>query len=146
GGGAMRQESRFGLARATSKVAAAAPTTALFDAAGKREPLAPPPPGQEPAVQVRTDFRSTVLWQPDVITDKEGRATMKVKYPDSLTGWKATARVASKANQFGIADSTTRTKMPLIVRLQAPRFFLVGDTVTLSAVLNNNTEKPMEVK
>ncbi len=98
------------------------------------------PPGHEPAVVVRSDFRSTVFWQPDIVTDKNGKATVKVKYPDSLTSWKATARAVTAANQFGIADTTTRTKMPLIVRLQAPRFFVVGDTVTISAVVNNNTE------
>lgn len=104
-----------------------------------------PPPGGEPAVQVRTDFRSTVFWQPDVITDKDGQATVKVKYPDSLTGWKATARAVSQANQFGIASANTRTKQPLIVRLQAPRFFVVGDMVTISAVVNNNTDEEMQV-
>ncbi|MBI3191889.1 MAG: alpha-2-macroglobulin, partial [Pedosphaera parvula] len=100
----------------------------------------------EPAVQVRSDFRSTVLWQPDVKTDQNGRATVKVKYPDSLTGWKATARAVSKANQFGIAEAATRTKQPLIVRLQAPRFFVVGDEVVLSAIVNNNTAQPLDVK
>ena len=99
----------------------------------------------EPAVQVRSDFRSTILWQPDVVTGSDGTATVKVKYPDSLTGWQATARVNTAANQFGIASAATRTKQPLIVRLQAPRFFVVGDTVTVSAVINNNTEQPMRV-
>jgi len=113
---------------------------------GRAKQLAGEPPGQEPAVQVRTDFRSTVFWQPDVVTDNGGQATVKVKYPDSLTGWKATARAVSQANQFGIASATTRTKQPLIVRLQAPRFFVVGDTVTISAVVNNNTDEAMEVK
>ncbi|HEV7474642.1 MAG TPA: alpha-2-macroglobulin family protein, partial [Pyrinomonadaceae bacterium] len=105
----------------------------------------PPPPGQEPAVQVRSDFRSTILWLPDVMTDANGAATVKVKYPDSLTTWLATARVATAGNQFGIGNSTTRTKQPLIVRLQAPRFFVVGDEVTVSAVINNNTDQPMRV-
>jgi uncharacterized protein YfaS (alpha-2-macroglobulin family) len=112
----------------------------------KKMPAEQPAPGQEPAVQVRTDFRSTVFWQPDVATGRDGTAKIKLKYPDSLTGWKATARVASSANQFGIADASTRTKMPLMVRLQAPRFFVVGDKVTLSAIINNNTEQAMEVK
>ncbi len=105
----------------------------------------PPPPGQEPAVQVRSDFRSTILWQPDVKTDADGTATVKVKYPDSLTTWVATARVASAGNQFGIGNTSTRTKQPLIVRLQAPRFFVVGDRVTVSAVINNNTDQAMRV-
>jgi hypothetical protein len=76
-----------------------------------QEAPAPPPPGQEPAVQVRSDFRSTILWQPD-IGRWNGNATVKVKYPDSLTTWSATARVVTAANQFGIGDTSTRTKQP----------------------------------
>ncbi|MDB6016531.1 MAG: Large extracellular alpha-helical protein [Pedosphaera sp.] len=100
----------------------------------------------EPAVQVRTDFRSTILWQPDVTTGKDGQAIIKVKYPDSLTSWKATARAITDVNQFGIASTNTHTKQPLIVRLQAPRFFVVGDTVTISAVVNNNTTETLNVR
>ncbi|MGH9905372.1 MAG: alpha-2-macroglobulin family protein, partial [Pyrinomonadaceae bacterium] len=99
----------------------------------------------EPAVQVRSDFRSTVFWQPDLKTDSNGVATVNVKYPDSLTTWQSIARVASVGNQFGIGNTSTRTKQPLIVRLQAPRFFVVGDQVTVSAVINNNTDQAMSV-
>jgi alpha-2-macroglobulin len=136
-----------GLARgaALSPIPSASPVVALGDK-GIFAMSAEMRPGQEPVVVVRSDFRSTVFWQPDVVTDKDGKATVKVKYPDSTTSWKATARAATAGNQFGIADATTRTKQPLIVRLQAPRFFLVGDTVTISAVVNNNTDQPMEVK
>ncbi len=100
---------------------------------------------QEPAVQVRSDFRSTVFWQPDVVTDQNGSATVKVKYPDSLTTWTATARVVTAGDKFGIASGETRTKKPLIVRLQAPRFFVTGDSVTVSAVINNNEDQPLTV-
>ncbi|HWO02502.1 MAG TPA: alpha-2-macroglobulin family protein, partial [Blastocatellia bacterium] len=74
-----------------------------------------------------------------------GKATVKLKFPDSLTGWTATARVATTGTQFGIATATARTKQPLIVRLQAPRFFTVGDSLTVSAVINNNTGSAMTV-
>jgi uncharacterized protein YfaS (alpha-2-macroglobulin family) len=100
---------------------------------------------EEPSVQVRTDFRSTILWQPDLTTDADGRATVKVKYPDSLTTWTATARVVSPGNQFGFGNGSSRTKQPLIVRLQAPRFFVVGDQVAVSGVINNNTDESMRV-
>src|SRR4030095_2541462 len=106
---------------------------------------APFPVAEQPAVQVARDFRSTVLWQPDVKTDASGSAIVKVKYPDSLTTWQATARVATAGNQFGIGNSSTRTKQPLIVRLEAPRFFVVGDQVTVSGVINNNTDEAMSV-
>jgi uncharacterized protein YfaS (alpha-2-macroglobulin family) len=72
-------------------------------------------------------------------------ATVKIKYPDSLTTWEAVARVNTAGNQFGIGNAATRTKQPLIVRLQAPRFFVVGDQVTVSAVINNNTDRSMPV-
>ena len=94
---------------------------------------------------MRSDFRSTILWLPDVKTGADGTATVKVKYPDSLTTWAATARVATTGNEFGIGNSTTRTKQPLIVRLQAPRFFVAGDQATVSAVINNNTDETMSV-
>ena len=97
------------------------------------------------SIQVRNDFRATAFWQPDVVTGSNGVATVKVKYPDSLTSWSATARVASANSQFGYATTSTRTQQPLIVRLQAPRFFVVGDQATVSAVINNNTDKEMVV-
>jgi alpha-2-macroglobulin len=132
--------------------APASSSLALMDA--RREMRAPaempapgtPPPGQpEAPVQVRSDFRSTIVWQPDLKTDRDGKATVKLKYPDSLTTWKATARAVSSGNQFGIGETSTRTKQPLIVRLEAPRFFVVGDQVTISAIINNNTDEPLLV-
>ncbi len=112
----------------------------------KREKQIAGPGEAEPNVVVRTDFRSTIIWLPDVKTGPDGTARVPVKYPDSLTGWKATARAVGSGAQFGIANTTTRTKQPLIVRLQAPRFFVVGDLVLVSAVFNNNTDQPLEVK
>jgi uncharacterized protein YfaS (alpha-2-macroglobulin family) len=104
-------------------------------------------PGQEePAVQVRSDFRSTILWKPSIKTGRDGKATVKIKFADSLTQWRATARAVSKTNQFGIDTAKVRTQNPLIVRLQAPRFFVVGDQLTLSAIINNNTSKEMIVR
>ena len=120
-------------------------TAPLVMKSAEAPPPASNPESQLPAVQVRSDFRSTILWLPDVKTDANGAATVKVKYPDSLTTWQATARVATATNQFGIGNASTRTKQPLIVRLEAPRFFVVGDQVTISGVINNNTDEPMRV-
>ncbi len=121
---------------------AAAPMDAAEGVGAGAEAVA----GGEPAVQVRSDFRSTAFWQPDVVTDRDGRARVKVKFPDSLTTWKAAARAVTAGSRFGEAQGSTRTSKPLIVRLQAPRFFVVGDHVTLSAVINNNTEDDAQVE
>lgn len=126
---------------------------ARSEAAKDDESGGPPPGGPggggegdgEPAVQVRTDFRATAFWGADVTTDADGVATVSLAYPDSLTAWRATARAAGTGAQFGIGTGTTRTRMPLIVRLQGPRFFVVGDVTTVSAVVNNNTNETLVV-
>ncbi|HYL97518.1 MAG TPA: alpha-2-macroglobulin family protein, partial [Blastocatellia bacterium] len=105
-------------------------------------PAAPPPnpePGA-PAVRVRHDFRSTAIWRPDVVTDENGRATVKVKMPESLTTWTSTARAVTADNKVGIGNSEARTNEPMVVRLEGPRFFVAGDIATVSAVINNNTD------
>jgi uncharacterized protein YfaS (alpha-2-macroglobulin family) len=138
-------------------VTANAPTMA----APPPPPPAPVPPPQELAkvasnvapqgagagidVQVRSDFRSTALWKPDLVTDANGTATVAVKYPEALTTWRATARAATSGSAFGMGSSTSRTNLPLLVRLQGPRFFVVGDRVTVSGVVNNNTDAAMTV-
>jgi uncharacterized protein YfaS (alpha-2-macroglobulin family) len=96
-------------------------------------------------VQVRSDFRSTALWKPDLVTDASGKATVSVKFPEALTTWRATARAATTGSSFGIGTSTTRTNLPLLVRLQAPRFFVAGDRATVSGVVNNNTDAAITV-
>ncbi|HSP17756.1 MAG TPA: alpha-2-macroglobulin family protein [Thermoanaerobaculia bacterium] len=96
-------------------------------------------------VHVRTDFSSTAFWKPNVVTGPDGVARVTMKFPEALTTWRATARAVTPATQVGIGSSTARTNMPLIVRLQGPRFFVAGDRATISAVVNNNTDQAMTV-
>ena len=124
----------------------------VFGDAPMMELAAPAPsaPAQEagatePAVVVRSDFRATALWKPALATDAKGRASATVALPDSLTSWQGKARVLTKDNQFGIADVSFAARLPLTCRLQAPRFFVVGDTCTVSAVINNNTDEPLSI-
>jgi uncharacterized protein YfaS (alpha-2-macroglobulin family) len=97
------------------------------------------------AVQVRHDFRSTALWIPDLVTDDRGEARIEVPFPDSLTGWRATARAADRRTRVGIARTAVRTRKPLLVRLETPRFLVVGDVATLSASIHNDTDQKLAV-
>jgi hypothetical protein len=97
------------------------------------------------AVHVRSDFRNTALWVAAVVADAEGRAVVEVPYPDSTTRWSVVARACDRDARFGIGETATRTRQPLIARLQAPRFLQVGDEVTLTGNLNNNTDAVLTV-
>jgi hypothetical protein len=108
---------------------------------------APPAEGAAGAPPApRSDFRSTILWLPDVVTGPDGTASLEVRMADSLTTWKAVARGGTAGPEFGMGEAAVKTSKPLIARLQAPRFFVAGDTVTISGVLNNNTDAPLAVE
>jgi uncharacterized protein YfaS (alpha-2-macroglobulin family) len=97
-------------------------------------------------VQVRSDFRATAFWRSHLLTDGNGKAFLTMKFPDSLTSWRTTVRAVGRDSTVGQTTTKVRTNQPLIARLQAPRFFVVGDQVTVSAVINNNTEEPLQTQ
>ena len=103
-------------------------------------------PAPTPNVVVRSDFRATAFWQPDVRTGTDGFARVPVKFPDSLTRWRATARAVGPDTSVGWTSTNAQTRAPLQVRLQAPRFFVVGDVCVVSSVLMNQTDQPIEVR
>jgi uncharacterized protein YfaS (alpha-2-macroglobulin family) len=94
-------------------------------------------------VEVRSDFRETALWRPQVVTDVEGRAQVEFTYPDNLTRWTATVRAQSRSADFGTDAAESATRLPLLVRLQAPRFFVEGDEAVISLNLDNRTDEPL---
>ncbi|MBW3637688.1 MAG: hypothetical protein KY445_14680, partial [Armatimonadetes bacterium] len=101
-----------------------------------RDSAAPSP------TQIRSNFAETAYWSPAVVTES-GLATVKVTFPDSLTQWHATARGLTNTVQVGSDESDVATKKDLLVRLQAPRFFVEKDQVVISANVHNYSDKPV---
>ena len=104
------------------------------------------PPAGLAAVTVRTDFRSTIYWNPTIETDADGTAKVSLKYAESLTQWRATARAFTADTRVGQVVVKTRTRQHVMVRLQAPRFFVERDRVTLSANVHNEFDEPLRIK
>lgn len=99
--------------------------------------------GEEP-VTVREFFPDTLLFRA-VETGDDGTATVEVEFPDSLTTWRATARAVTTDTQVGQATDDVVTTKDLLVRLQAPRFFVQTDEVLISAIVTNRTSEPQTV-
>lgn len=98
------------------------------------------------AVTVREDFQQTPLWAPDLVTDSDGRASVQVTLPDNLTEWYILARGLTRETLVGADDLFISSTLPLLVRPATPRFFVVGDEVTLAMVVNNNTDAVQTVR
>ena len=104
--------------------------------------------GASPLVEavVRKDFRATAFWQPAVRTGPDGKATVNIKFPDSLTDWTATARAVTPDTAVGNVTYNTQTKKNIIVRLQTPRFFQEKDNLLVSAIVHNYLEHEKKVR
>ena len=96
-------------------------------------------PGALPAVQpvVRTNFADTAFWAAALTTAADGTTEVEFPLPESLTTWKVKAWTLGPGTQVGQGEAEVITTKDLLVRLQAPRFFVQKDEVVLSANVHN---------
>ena len=69
----------------------------------------------QPGVSVRRDFSDAALFDAKVRTDRDGRASVKLKLPDSLTNWQVVVTAISPRMHVGHAKSSFRTFKPIMV-------------------------------
>lgn len=104
--------------------------------------------GAEPAqpVMIRSNLADSAVWLTSVKTNDAGEASIDFAMPDNLTTWKLQSWVMGRDTQVGEASVEVITRKDLMVRLQAPRFFVEKDEVTISANVHNETDKELGVK
>lgn len=97
-------------------------------------------------VQIRKDFADTAFWKADITTNKDGIARVEFPMPENLTSWKASVWAMGHGTKVGQADINLITSKNILLRLQAPRFFVETDEVVLSANVHNYLENAERVK
>lgn len=97
-------------------------------------------------IKVRRKFPDTAFWNPSLVTDVEGRGSFSFEMPDSLTTWRATVRGATRETAVGEQLVTVKCSKSLLVRLEAPRFFVQKDRLVLSAVVHNYTQQRQDLR
>jgi hypothetical protein len=98
-------------------------------------------------VVARKDFRATAAFSPTLRTDEQGKVTLPVTMPDSLTRFRVVALATARNRFFGKAEGTIVTQRRLNARTHAPRFLSQGDTFSLPVVLQNlhTTQRTVDV-
>lgn len=124
--------------------AAARPAAPMSTAAFAQSKEAAQADASTQEVTPRQDFRDTLLWVPNLLTDAQGRATVDVTYPDNLTTWVTTARAQTAAPRFGQTTATALVTKDVIARLSLPAFLVRGDQVTVSGIVNNTLGRPLD--
>lgn len=94
---------------------------------------------------VRTKFADTAKWIGKLETDKTGVAEIELEMPENLTTWKIKVWGMGQGTKVGSGETEVVTRKDLIIRLQAPRFFVQKDEVVLSANVHNYLKSEKEV-
>jgi uncharacterized protein YfaS (alpha-2-macroglobulin family) len=97
----------------------------------------------EESLDTRKSFVETAAWLPDLVTDGEGRAKVKVKLPDNLTEFRMTAVAVDDIGGGGTSESSFVVTRPLLLEPIMPRFALRGDRFEAAAMVHNNTDAPV---
>jgi uncharacterized protein YfaS (alpha-2-macroglobulin family) len=93
----------------------------------------------------RADFPDTAVWQPTIKTDKDGKASVTITLPDSLTTWRLTARAITMETQVGEAVANIITQKELVVRPILPAALTSGDHTEISAILHNYSQNSLTI-
>ncbi|NQZ68276.1 MAG: alpha-2-macroglobulin, partial [Lentisphaeria bacterium] len=95
---------------------------------------------------VRKNFADTAYWNGAIITNKKGEAELSFDMPENLTTWKVKLWTMGKGMRVGEGSTEIITTKNLLLRLQAPRFFVQKDEVVLSANVHNYLATAKKVK
>ncbi|MCY1260279.1 MG2 domain protein [compost metagenome] len=94
----------------------------------------------------RREDVDTAAWQPELVTDAEGKASFSFRMPDSLTRWRITARAMDDAGQVGQKKQFLRSEKPLYLKWSGPTRFRAGDRPDLGLFAFNQGEQPVEAE
>jgi uncharacterized protein YfaS (alpha-2-macroglobulin family) len=108
-------------------------------------PASGPPPAM-PELTVRKNFADTAFWAASLTPGPDGVAEVSLTMPENLTGWKVKAWAMGHGTKVGQGEAEVTTKKDLLVRLQAPRFFVEKDEVVLSANVHNYLKSAKAVR
>lgn len=94
----------------------------------------------------RREDVDTAAWQPELITDANGKTRFTFKMPDSLTRWRITARAIADDGQVGQKKQFLRSEKPLYLKWSGPTRFRTGDKPDLGVFAFSQAEKPVKAE
>jgi hypothetical protein len=96
--------------------------------------------------RLRQYFPETLLWQPSVETDRNGRARIDWKFADNLTTWKLSLIASTLDGRMATMEKEVKSFQPFFVEHDPPKVLTLGDRISLPVVVRNYTEKNQLVR
>jgi uncharacterized protein YfaS (alpha-2-macroglobulin family) len=99
-----------------------------------------------PQPRVRRDFPETLCWQPELITDDHGWASLEIPLADSITTWRASIDGVSAAGQMASAETPITVFQDFFVDLDLPVSLSLGDEVSVPVTCYNYLKEPQDLR
>jgi hypothetical protein len=97
-----------------------------------------------PAVQaplstprLREFFPETLVWSPELETERDGTARLNFKLADNITTWKMSVIASTEDGRLGTVEQEFLSFQPFFVEHDPPRVLTEGDEISLPVVLRN---------
>src|SRR5208337_2572918 len=98
-----------------------------------------------PAAHVRSYFPEALYINPEIITDREGRASIVIPMADSITTWRMAMIASTQSGSLGTATSSLKVFQDFFVDLDLPVTLTQGDRVSLPVAIYNYSGAAGEV-
>ncbi len=77
---------------------------------------------------IRQNFSDYAFWEPELITDSNGKVSFDVTFPDDITNWQTIVLGMTSDKQSGQTAEYIKSYKPLMAQLTVPRFLIRQDT------------------
>ena len=95
--------------------------------------------------RVRRDFPETLFWQPSLITDDTGHASVEIPVADSITTWRASVEGVSAAGKLGSMEIPLTVFQDFFVDLDLPAAMSLHDEISAPVTCYNYLQEPQTV-
>lgn len=102
--------------------------------------------GSAAPTRVREYFPETMLWQPALITDDQGRAELPVNFADSITTWRLSASASNLSGALGGVSAPLRVFQDFFVDIDLPVALTQNDEVAFPVAVYNYLKEPQILK
>ncbi|HQQ96468.1 MAG TPA: MG2 domain-containing protein [Cyclobacteriaceae bacterium] len=109
---------------------------------GREYYVAPP----EETNYQRKDFRTTIFWKADMVTDSKGRAEITFFNNDATSTFRAVAEGISGHGLIGRTENTYHTELPFSMDMRPPDEIGFQDTVQVPIRITNRTKAKLSGK
>ncbi len=96
-------------------------------------------------ISLRSVFKFVGYWNPSIIADTEGRATIEFEVPDNLTGWRVLAMAVTPGDRMGLGEGRFKVNRSTEIRPVMPNQVTEGDRFDAGFNIMNRTPQKRQL-